>query len=143
MSTDPFATVPGQPYPLWRVAKESGRSESELIALCDAHRIEGQEWREVPTNPAGGVWWTPIPPVVLNEAPTDAIAGMLPAWVVAKRDGFNLVTLARLCRTGKVSGARKVSGCWFIPSHWRGTPRKRGGRPEILDLPQWLAPTNG
>lgn len=144
--------VPGQVYPLWRVARLSGRTEPDLIELCDAGRIVGAQWRDVPTIPTGGVWWAPIPPIVLDEegneteaaAPAGALEGLLPLWMVADRDGVKQPTLTRLCREGRVNGARKISGCWFIPSSTRVVARRPGRRPnDILKLPQWLTPTNG
>ena len=124
-------------FPLWRVAKETGRTVQELHEMCDAERIVGCEWR---MTPSGGVWWSPLHPIIDDgsEPLAPASDDTVPLWAIAKRDNIKLDALQRMCNKGQVDGAVKVGGCWYIPQSTVVAPPRRGRpRPQ---LPDWLEP---
>lgn len=123
--------------PYYNVIVE-GMTKEELLQACEEDRVLDADPRETAN---GIIWWIPDPPTILE--PRDVVSlragrapnGMEPLIVTARRAGMAPQSLTRLCRLGRVPGAYKEVGQWFVPIGARIDKPKQG---RSLQLPpEW------
>ena len=124
--------------PVHEAARKLGMTTEQLVKLCDDEMVLDAEHRGTGDR---AQWWLPNDPVVLQVRDRLSVRvfvpeGTVPLIVAARRDGIAPHALTRLCRLGRVKGARKVYGQWFIPADVRVDKPKRGR--QRIQWPDWL-----